>query len=90
MLKEAILCVIIMELYVIFGLCIVELDLYLERKKMQKNPIKLVSLKSISILAYIDKKAKAVRKRNEFYNRRNIKRCINFKERKIKKIRRKL
>ena len=34
-----------MELYVIFGLCIVELDLYLERKKMQKNPIKLVSLK---------------------------------------------
>ena len=40
---------------------------------MKKNPIKLVSLKSILILAYIDKKAKAVRKRNEFYNRRNIK-----------------
>ncbi|MGL5209378.1 hypothetical protein [Cetobacterium sp.] len=90
MLKEAILGVIVMELFVIFGLCIVELDFYLKRKKMQKNPIKLVSLKSISILAYIDKKAKAVRKRNEFYNRRNIKRCINFKERKIKKIRRKL
>lgn len=90
MLKEAILCVIVMELFVIFGLCIVELDFYLERKKMQKNPIKLVSLKSISISAYIDKKVKAVRKRNAFYNRRNIKRCINFKERKIKRIRSKL
>lgn len=86
MLKEAILCVIIMELYVIFGLCIVELDFYLERKKIQKNPIKLVSLKSISISAYIDKKVKVVRKRNAFYNRKNIKRYINFKERKIKRI----
>lgn len=90
MLKEAILGVIVMELFVIFGLCIVELDFYLKRKKMQKNPIKLVSLKSISILAYIDKKVKVVRKRNAFYNRRNIKRCIKFKERKIKRIRRKL
>lgn len=90
MLKEAILGVIVMELFVIFGLCIVELDFYLKRKKMQKNPIKLVSLKSISILAYIDKKVKVVRKRNAFYNRKNIKRCINFKERKIKRIRRKL
>lgn len=88
MLKEAILYAIVMGLFVIFGLCIVELDFYLERKKMQKNPIKLVSLKCISISAYIDKKVKARRKRNAFYNRKNIKRCINFKERKIKRIRR--
>ena len=33
MLKEAILGVIVMELFVIFGLCIVELDFYLKRKK---------------------------------------------------------
>lgn len=59
-------------------------------ERIQKYPIKLnlTSLKSIPIISpSIDKKIRAVRKRNAFYNRKNVKRCINFKERKIKRIR---
>ena len=89
MLKEVILFIIVMGLYIMFGVCIVELDLYFERKRMKKYPIKLnlISLKRISIISpSVDKKIKAVRKCNAFYNRKKIKRCINFKERKIKRI----